>query len=137
MICPISSALPSFESGALLEDLLEGLYRYVTQRGIRACVAVDEFQEITELPESKRTEGLFRSNIQLHREVSYFFIGSRRRILQEMFSNKGRAFYKSAFAYPLREVPREDFVGYTQTHFDEASPTAIAEEIYNRVRGYP
>jgi len=96
------------EPGALLEDLLEGLYRYVTQRGIRACVALDEFQEITELPESKRIEGLFRAHIQSHREVSYLFIGSRRRILQEMFSDKGRAFYKSAFAYPLREVPKDD-----------------------------
>lgn len=128
------------ESGALLEDLLEGLYRYVTQRGIQACVALDEFQEITELPESKRIEGLFRAHIQTHREVSYFFIGSRRRILQEMFSDKGRPFYKSAFAYPLREVPKAAFVSYIQTHFQESGkvcPPAVAEDIYTRVRGYP
>lgn len=130
----------SSESGALLEDLLEGLYRYVTQRGIRACVAMDEFQEITELPESKRIEGLFRAHIQSHREVSYFFIGSRRRILKEMFSDKGRAFYKSAFTYPLREVPREEFVRYIQTHFEQSRKvcsSAVAADIYNRVRGYP
>jgi len=80
----------------------------VTQRNARACVALDEFQEITELPESKKIEGLLRSHIQLHSEISYFFIGSRRRILQEMFSDKSRAFYKSAFAYPLKEIPKKN-----------------------------
>lgn len=91
------------------------------------------------LQESKRIEGLFRAHIQSHREVSYLFIGSRRRILQEMVSDKGRAFCKSAFAYPLREVPKDDFVLYIQTHFKQGRkvcPPAVAEEIYNRVGGY-
>ncbi len=130
----------SNESGALLEDVLESLYRYVTSRGVPACVALDEFQEITELPESKRIEGLFRSHIQLHREISYVFIGSRRRILKEMFSDKSRAFYKSAFAYPLGEVPRNDFVDYIRAHFERSGkicPQGIAGTIYDRVRGYP
>ncbi len=128
------------ESGPLLEDLMEGLHRYVTQRDARACVALDEFQEITELPESKRIEGLLRSHIQLHSEISYFFIGSRRRILQEMFSDKSRAFYKSAFAYPLKEIPRKEFADYINEHFSKtgkACPSVVSEEIYDRVRGYP
>jgi uncharacterized protein len=128
------------ESGALLEDVLEGLYRYVTRREAPACVALDEFQEITELPESKRIEGTFRSHIQLHREISYVFIGSRRRILKEMFSDKSRAFYKSAFAYPLREIPRKDFADYISARFERSGkicPQGIAGAIYDRVRGYP
>jgi hypothetical protein len=128
------------DSGPLLEDLLEGLYKYVTKRDLRACVALDEFQEITELPESKRVEGTLRSHIQLQREVSYFYIGSRRRTLQEMFTDKGRAFYKSAFTYALREIPKKDFAGHIQGHFsgsDKVCPPAVAEEIYDRVRGYP
>jgi hypothetical protein len=128
------------ESGPVLEDLLEGLYKYVLKRDLRACVALDEFQEITELPESKRIEGILRSHIQLQREVSYFYIGSRRRTLQEMFTDKGRAFYKSAFTYALREISKKDFVGHIQSHFsgsDKGCPPAVAEEIYDRVRGYP
>ena len=124
----------------LLEDLLEGLYKYVTQRQARACVALDEFQEITELAEAKRIEGVLRSQIQLQRDVSYFFVGSRRRILQEMFSDKSRAFYKSAFAYPLKEIPLKDFVVYIQTLFlqtGKTCPDSVAGEIYNRVQGYP
>lgn len=128
------------ESGPLLEDLLEGFYKHVTKRNLRACVALDEFQEITELPESKRIEGILRSHIQLQKEVSYFFIGSRRRTLQEMFSDKGRAFYKSAFTYALREIPKMDFLGHIERRFLEsgkACPLGVAEEIYDRVRGYP
>ena len=128
------------DSGPLLEDLLEGLQKYVNKRDLRACVALDEFQEITELPESKRIEGILRSHIQQQKKVSYFYIGSRRRILQEMFSDKGRAFHKSAFTYPLREIPKKDFLSHIQRHFSEsgkACPPTVAEEIYERVRGYP
>lgn len=124
----------------LLDDLLAGLNAYVTKKKMRACIALDEFQEITELPESKKIEGTLRSHIQFHKEISYFYVGSRRRILNDMFLNKSRPFYKSAFSYVLVEIPREDFVPHIQGRFKDSGkicPPEVAAEIYDRVRGYP
>jgi hypothetical protein len=57
-----------------------------------------------------------------------------------MFSNKGGAFYKSAFSYTLREIAREDFVPYIESRFQKTGktcPRAVAEKLYDAVRGYP
>ncbi len=131
---------PTAETGFLLEDIMDGLYRYVRKKGLRACVALDEFQEITELPESKKIEGTLRSHIQFHTEIAYFYIGSRRRILSDMFTNKSRPFYKSAFLYTLKEISKKDFLSYIGKRFKDTGkvcPTEVAEKIYDTVRGYP
>lgn len=130
----------TMETGLLLDDLLEGLYTYATSKKLTTCIALDEFQEITELSESRKIEGILRSHIQRHRDIAYFFIGSRRRILKDMFSNKGRPFYKSAFSYALKEIPKDDFSSYIVKKFKDTGkscPKETALEIYNSIRGYP
>ncbi len=130
----------SSEPGLLLDDLMDGLYRYVKDKKLRACIALDEFQEITELPESKRIEGILRSHIQFHKEIAYFYVGSRRGILNDMFLNKSRPFYKSAFLYTLHEISKGDFVSYIAKRFENTGkvcPSEIANQIYDVTRGYP
>lgn len=128
------------EMGLLLDDLMEGLYGYAKRKKLKVCIALDEFQEITELPDSKKIEGILRSHTQLHKEISYFYVGSRRRILNDMFLNKSRPFYKSAFSYTLREIAREEFAEYIEKRFNgtgKRCPGQIAEKMYDLVRGYP
>jgi len=129
----------STDNDLLLDDLMAGICKYVKGKKTKACIALDEFQEITELPESKKIEGILRSHIQHHKEISYLFIGSRRRILQDMFSKK-RPFYKSAFSYTLKEIPADEFIKCIVDRFKESGkscPSEIAEGIYEMVRGYP
>ena len=128
------------EGGLLLDDLMEGLYAYVKRKRLKACIALDEFQEITELPESKKIEGILRSHIQFHKGITYFYVGSRRRILNDMFLNKSRPFYKSAFSYILKEIAKEAFVSYIGKRFKDTGktcPKEIAEEMYDMIKGYP
>jgi uncharacterized protein len=123
-----------------LDDLMEGIHRYVKKKRVQACIVLDEFQEITELAEAKKLEGVLRSHIQFQREVSYFYVGSRRRILQDMFGNRSRPFYKSASMYELKEISREDFVPHIERRFaagGKRCSAEVADEIYGRVRGYP
>jgi hypothetical protein len=57
-----------------------------------------------------------------------------------MFLNKSRPFYKSAFSYVLKEIPREDFVPHIQGRFRDTGkicPPEVAARIYDLVRGYP
>jgi hypothetical protein len=128
------------ETGLLLEDLMGGLYTYIKKRKLRACIALDEFQEITELPESKKIEGILRSHIQFHKEIAYFYVGSRRGILNDMFLNRSRPFYKSAFLYTLKEILKDDFVSYIEKRFRDTGKlcaSEVAVQIYDMVRGYP
>jgi len=131
---------PDAKVNVLLEDLLNGVSIFLKKRKIKACFVFDEFQEITELPESKNIEGTLRSYIQSEKEISFFFVGSRRRILQDMFTNAKRPFYKSAFIYELKRISEEDFVSYIMKKFNESGKEcnkAAASKIYNIAEGFP
>ncbi|MEW6556997.1 MAG: ATP-binding protein [Elusimicrobiota bacterium] len=72
----------------LLEETMKGFSEFLESSKTSCNIALDEFQEITELKESKTIEGIMRSYIQQQQNVSYFFIGSRRRILSDIFNDK-------------------------------------------------
>lgn len=65
--------------------------------GRRVVVALDEFQAAGRL--SPRAFDVMRAHFQAQRGVAYAFLGSEEGVLEELFSEKGRAFYR--FAQPL------------------------------------
>lgn len=123
----------------LLADVLDSMYRYVERQKVRGCVVLDEFQEIGRLPGSQTIEATFRSYLQNHRSISFFFVGSRRQALTEMFT-RARPLYQTAYLTPLERIPREDFVPYITEHFSLTGKKCSPETaglIYDRVDGYP
>ncbi|MFH0947899.1 MAG: ATP-binding protein [Elusimicrobiota bacterium] len=124
----------------LLEETMRGFGEFLKSGRIKCNVAFDEFQEITELKESKSIEGTMRSYIQDQQNVSYFFIGSRRRILSDIFNDKKRPFYKSAINYVLPPLPLADTVKYLGALFKKSGkkcPEDIAQKIHDLSAGYP
>ncbi|HAM50105.1 MAG TPA: ATP-binding protein [Nitrospiraceae bacterium] len=124
----------------LLEDTLSGLGRFIKDYRRGCHIVFDEFQEIVELRESLQVEGIMRSHIQTHANASYFFVGSRRRILNDIFNEKKRPFYRSAINYPLPPLPSEEAAEFILEQFRRSGkvcPQAIATRIVEAVRGYP
>lgn len=124
----------------LLDDIMKGLHSYLAKRDLNACIALDEFQEVTELKGAKKIEGILRSHIQFHESISYMFVGSRRRIMRDIFMDRTRPFYKSAYLYELKEIPKEEFVPYISRRFSGSGKSITSESggrIYDLVRGYP
>jgi len=68
-----------------------------TRSGRRVVVALDEFQAAGRL--GPRAFDVMRAHFQAQRGVAYAFLGSEEGVLEELFSEKGRAFYR--FAQPL------------------------------------
>ncbi len=123
-----------------LREILDDFGKVATTHKEGFSVVFDEFQEITELPESKQLEGVMRSCIQTHHNVSYFFVGSRRSVLKAIFNEKKRAFFQSAINYPLSPLPEKEAVVFISDRFKEAGkecPADIAKSVYNTVGGYP
>src|SRR5438093_992082 len=65
--------------------------------GKRVIVVFDEFQAAGRL--GPRVFDVMRSRFQAQRGVAYAFLGSEEGILEQLFSEKGRAFYR--FAVPI------------------------------------
>ncbi len=130
----------SFDSGyneAMLSNVL-GLLGKISEKR-KLMVVFDEFQEIARY----RQEGFekrLRAIIQQHENISYFFCGSQRHILTEIFINKNRAFYKLAQSYPLAKIMTDQYVPWAQKLFLKTGSkieAQLLEEIVARCENHP
>jgi len=124
----------------LLEETLSQFGKFTEGHKKGFHVVFDEFQEITQLPDWLKIEGAMRSHIQGHSNVSYFFVGSRRRLLVDIFNLSKRPFYKSAINYELRPLPKVEAVQFVVERFradGKTCPEEVAARIYDLVSGYP
>jgi hypothetical protein len=132
---PVSTELSGID---LLDKVLEELGVFIRNESAEANIVFDEFQEITELKKSP-VEGVLRKHIQEH-QASYFFVGSRRRILIDIFSQRNRPFYQSAIMYPLSPLPHKELASFLVARFKKGGkrcPKSIAESISIKVFRYP
>lgn len=76
-----------------LSELLIALDQFA-EKSNQSCVLVfDEFQQIGELKENHAIEAAIRHAVERSQRVSYIFCGSKRHLLNEMFSDKSRPLY--------------------------------------------
>ena len=71
-------------------------------------VILDEFQDLAMLNDGAQIEAALRSTIQ-HHKASYLFIGSRRKLLRDMFESPKRAFYRGATTRDLPLIEPDEF----------------------------
>lgn len=122
----IEPAIHSLAGMDLLEKTMDELSGFINTTDYKINMVFDEFQEITEL-KNPAIEGCLRKHIQEQR-ASYFFVGSRRRLLLDMFNQRNRPFYQSAINYELKKLPREEFHTFIKSAF-ERSGKACSNEI--------
>jgi hypothetical protein len=103
----------------LLEETMDSLREFVNTTKPLVHVALDEFQEIVTLREALQVEGIMRTQIQ-EQPASYFFIGSRRRILLGIFNERQRPFFQSAINYPLKLLPSDELAEFIAEQFKKS-----------------
>lgn len=110
---------PRADKGPLFDDLFEAVATMSLQTGKKAVVVFDEFQEITGWDVKGQIERQMRTHFQMHESVSYIFMGSKRHLMQELFRNKNRPFYRFGRHFPLGKIPKDEFAVFIQRHFEE------------------
>ncbi|MGD8208882.1 MAG: hypothetical protein PVH85_00200 [Desulfobacterales bacterium] len=112
------SVQPAFTSGGLdlLDDTLVSLENFIEDVSMPVHIVLDEFQEITEVDKSIGVEGTLRHHIQKI-QCAFVFVGSRRRILLDMFNNRKRPFFQSAINYELKSLPLKDLSSFIVSRF--------------------
>jgi len=129
-----------FFEGAL--DLPQALAR---RTGKHVVVVFDEFQAAGRL--GPRVFDVMRSRFQAQRGVSYAFLGSEQGILEELFSNKGRAFYRFAVPLDLADagghrfgIDPDDWLEYLRGKFAAKKMTiddASVDRLLDATGGHP
>ena len=119
-----------------LEQVIEIPFIYA-KKGKKVCVVFDEFQEI----EALGIENKLRAKIQYHsNKVSYIFMGSKKSIMQRMFQDKNRAFYKSVKHFQIREIQETEWIKFIQDKFKKTNKTIskdFIKEILSITKGFP
>lgn len=125
---------PRADKGPLFDDLFEAVATMSLQTGKKAVVVFDEFQEIRGWDVKGQIERQMRTHFQMHESVSYIFMGSKRHLMQELFRNKNRHFYRFGRHFPLGKIPKDEFAEFIQRHFEETGyqtdPDAIREILH-------
>jgi len=85
---------------------LESILQFFEQYQSKIIIAIDEFQQITEYPESG-FEAFLRSKIQFLNNVNFIYSGSNRRLITAMFNNYNRPFYQSGATLYLDKIPSD------------------------------
>ena len=117
---------------------LQEIFNYLEQSGKRCYIAIDEFQQITEYPE-KGVEALLRSHIQFAQNVKFIFSGSKKHLMDAIFTAVNRPFYQSTQKINLHEIPIETYSLFAQNHFSKVGktlPPLLFETIYHLVLGH-
>ncbi|MDR0830492.1 MAG: ATP-binding protein [Prevotellaceae bacterium] len=117
---------------------LQEIFTYLKESGKRIYIAIDEFQQITEYPE-KGVEALLRSYLQFLPNVKFIFAGSKKHLMDAMFSSVNRPFYQSTQKIGLKAIPIDSYRSFAENLFAKSGKTLtdnVFDYIYNKMMGH-
>ena len=128
---------PKVDPLPALHALLDLPLRLEESGGYRAYVALDEFQDVSKVP---NLDGLIRSHIQHQADVaSYVFAGSEPALMRQLFEVKDRPLYGSAVPIRLQRLANEDIAKYVAGRFEQ-SERGVGETLnplLDAAKGHP
>ena len=92
----------------------------------RVVIAIDEFQQILMFPE-KNADAWLRSIIQNLSNVSFIFSGSRQHLMNDLFSDPSRPFYRSTDLLSVGKIDPAVYSGFIRRHFRQGGQSLPAE----------
>ncbi|MGH2786303.1 MAG: AAA family ATPase [Actinomycetota bacterium] len=113
-----------------IEKLLELPAELAAERKRRVAVIFDEFQEIVTL--DKRFPNIMRAVFQAQPEVGHVYLGSKRHILEGIFSDRNEPFWRSAKRLEIGTIPAAEFTAFIRQRFSETEK-GITEDALERL----
>jgi uncharacterized protein len=126
------------EIDATLEQLLRLPAELSAERNRRAVLILDEFQEIVEIDES--LPKLLRAVFQRQPDVAHVYLGSKRHVMERIFSAANEPFWRSAKSVELGMIPAAPFAAFIAGHFERTDRTVedgVVDELLARTGGHP
>ena len=102
-----------------MEDLLQLPERIAQRKGIRVVVCIDEFQQIGDYPDTAQFQTELRSVWQHHELTSYCLFGSRKHMMESLFDDSSKPFYKFGDIIYLQRIPIDYWVKYITLKFQQ------------------
>ena len=106
---------PSLNNLSFEEAMEEVFYAlFMMSKKQKIVIIIDEFQQISLLKDVK-VDALLRKYMQENRDIAYFFLGSKRHMLTDLFKYKA-PLYEMATHYELQGIELDAYVSYIQNY---------------------
>ena len=135
----------SFDAGkrtadinATLERLLELPGQLAGERKRQVVLILDEFQEVVDI--DANLPRLMRSVFQQQPEVAHFYLGSKRHMMERIFSDENEPFWRSAKEIELGAIEPGPFADYIERQFKRTGKqiaAAAVDAVLDTTRGHP
>jgi len=106
---------------AAIDDTIEALLalpgQIAAERGRRAALVFDEFQEIVTI--DRQYPNLMRAVFQEQPEVAHVYLGSKRHVLERIFDDANEPFWRSAKRLEIGPIPAAEFARFLRRRFEE------------------
>lgn len=113
------------------------LFDYMEASEKPCILAIDEFQQIREYPQTN-TEAFIRSLVQQCSRTSFIFCGSKRHTMTDIFYSPAKPFFQSVISQSLKPIPMKTYVEFAGRMFSQRGKIldrATAEAIYRMFDG--
>lgn len=97
-----------------IQLILKKLHQFLVKRNKKAVFFIDEFQQIAMINGHQAIEAVIRHEAQISSHVSYVFSGSNRHLIEDMFFDNSRPFYKLCDTMHLTRIAAEHYTPYIQ-----------------------
>ncbi len=105
-----------------IQHTLHNLLSMLNNQDQPTLLAFDEFQQITNYPESN-VEGILRSEMQQFTSLCYLFSGSQTHLLSRMFASGTRPFFASVQRLFLEKIDEKVYAHFIQNQFKRHGKT--------------
>jgi uncharacterized protein len=133
-----SAGRPAEDVDAVLEELFALPARLAADRRKTVVVVLDEFQEVVDI--DPRLPRAMRAAFQQQPEVCHVYLGSKRHMMQRIFSDDQEPFWRSAKPLELGPIDPAAFAPYLRERFAatgrELAPD-VADRLLDVTRGHP
>jgi hypothetical protein len=123
---------------ATLERLLELPGQLAGERERKVALVLDEFQEIVDI--DSNLPKVMRSVFETQPEVAHVYLGSKRHMMERIFSDENEPFWRSAKRMELGVIPPPLFRGYIERQFEKSGrhvDAAVVDRVLAATHGHP
>lgn len=120
------------------EMSIKSIFNHLNRIEKEVFIAIDEFQQINNYPETG-TEAMLRSHIQFLHNIHFIFSGSKQYLMSEMFMSPQRPFYQSTDIMNLLPLNENVYYEFANGFFKDNGGVLNEEvfhELYNTFDGY-
>ena len=109
-------------------DILQLPEKIAKKKNIHVVICLDEFQQIADFDDALTFQKKLRSVWQHQQNVTYCMFGSKKHLMENIFNDNGRPFYKFGDMMFLKKISTEEWVPFICAKFQETGKVISKEQ---------